>query len=112
MVEEDDFVLSEMNQRRDVSTQCTEDQFEEVINFFEEAVQAKQPFPTVDSPIISYAEMEASFDGVVEENVRKFAKDIYEHWKSRRMQAGNRPFGDVVNEIGELAQSLIAALNH
>src|SRR5439155_10488282 len=27
-------------------------------------------------------------------------------------QAGNRPFGDVVNEIGELAQSLIAALNH
>lgn len=96
MVEEDDFALREINQRRDASTQCTEDQFEEVMNFFEETVLAKQPFPTVDSPIISYAEMEASFDGIVEENVRNFAKDIYEHWKTRRMEAGNRPLQPVL----------------
>ena len=62
------------------------------MNFFEETAQAKQPFAAVDSPsVISYAEMEASFDAVVEENLRKFAKDVYEYWKSRRMQAGNWP---------------------
>jgi len=96
LVEEDDVALRVMNQRRDACTQCTEDQFEEVMNFFEETAQAKQPFAVVDSPsIISYAEMEASFD-VVEETVRKFAKDIYEHWKSRRTQAGNRPLQPVL----------------
>jgi enhancer of polycomb-like protein len=62
------------------------------MNFFEETAQAKQPFAAVDNPpVLSYAEMEESFDAAVDEGIKKFAKDIYDHWKSRRIKAGNRP---------------------
>lgn len=62
------------------------------MNFFEETAQAKQPFASVDSPpVISYPEMEQSFDGLIEEKAKRFAKDIYEHWKSRRSMLGNQP---------------------
>lgn len=92
MVEEDDVFLKAMNQRRDASNQCTEDQFEEVISFFEETTQLKQPYAAVDNPpVLAYSEMQECMDNdAVEDSVKRFAKDIYEHWKSRRIRAGNR----------------------
>ncbi|KAF9884355.1 Enhancer of polycomb-like protein 1 [Aspergillus nanangensis] len=91
MTEEDDVFLKIMNQKRGASSRCTEDQFEEVMNFFEETAQAKQPFAAVDSPpVLSFSEFEDSMDGAVEEYVKEFAKDVYEHWKSQRMNTGNR----------------------
>lgn len=60
--------------------------------FFEETAQLIQPFAAVDHPpVISYAEMEASFDNLVDEVNRRLAPDIYEHWKARRTKLGNRP---------------------
>ncbi|OJD26764.1 hypothetical protein ACJ73_01853 [Blastomyces percursus] len=92
LAEEDDVALKIMNQKKDASTQCTEDQFEEFMAFFEETAQTKQPFASVDSPpVLPYSEMENSFDGLVDENIRRFAKDIYEHWKTRRTKSGNHP---------------------
>jgi enhancer of polycomb-like protein len=92
MVEEDIVFLKIMNQKRDASIQCTVDQFEEVMNFFEETAQLRQPFAAVDNPpALSYSEMEESFDVVVEDSVKRFAKDIYEHWKSRRIKNDNHP---------------------
>ncbi|EDN04564.1 predicted protein [Histoplasma mississippiense (nom. inval.)] len=92
LVEEDDVALKIMNQKKGASTQCTEDQFEEFMAFFEETAQTKQPFASVDSPpVLSYSEMEHCFDGLVDENARRFARDIYEHWKSRRTKCVNRP---------------------
>lgn len=92
MVEEDDEYLKSLNQKLGPGNQCTEDQFEEVMNFFEETAQTKQPFAAVDNPpVLAYSEMEDSFDAAVEDSVRRFAKDIYEHWKYRRTQSGNRP---------------------
>lgn len=92
MTEEDDVFLKIMNQKRDASQpSCTEDQFEEVMNFFEETTQTKQPFAAVDNPpVLSFADMQDSMDAAVEDSVKQFAKDIYEHWKSRRMAAGNK----------------------
>ncbi|KAK2764888.1 Enhancer of polycomb-like protein 1 [Arachnomyces sp. PD_36] len=93
MVEEDDVALKKLNQQRDSSSQCTENQFEELMYFFEETAHAKQPFAAVDNPpVVSYAEMESSFDdGTVEDATKKFGKDVYEHWKVRRTKTGNRP---------------------
>lgn len=92
MNEEDVVFLKSLNQRKTASTQCTEDQFEEVMNFFEETAQAKQPYAAVDSPpVLSYEEIESSFDENIDEAARIFAKDIYEHWKRQRLEAGNRP---------------------
>lgn len=88
--EEDDKFLKAFNNKRNASTQCSEDQFEEIMNFFEETAQTKQPYAAVDSPpVLTYDEIESSFDENIDESARLFAKDIYEHWKSRRLEAGN-----------------------
>ncbi|EGD96342.1 histone acetyltransferase complex component Epl1 [Trichophyton tonsurans CBS 112818] len=92
LVEEDDVALKIMNQKRDASTQCTENQFEEVMSFFEETAQAKQPFAAVDNPpVVSYPEMEECFDGMIHDKLRPFVREIYESWKLRRTASGNRP---------------------
>ncbi|GIK06448.1 enhancer of polycomb-like protein 1 [Aspergillus viridinutans] len=92
MTEEDDVFLKILNEKREPSNRITEDQFEEVMYFFEETAQTKQPFAAVDSPpVLSFADMQDSTDATVEESVKRFAKDIYEHWKLRRIATGNHP---------------------
>ncbi len=91
MTSEDDAYLKSMNQK-DPSAQCSEDQFEELMNFFEETSQLKQPYAAVDNPpVISYDEMEGSFNNAIDESARPLARGVYEHWKSRRLQRGNKP---------------------
>ncbi|KAI9762362.1 MAG: hypothetical protein M4579_000512 [Chaenotheca gracillima] len=86
---EDDEFLKQMNQSS--SAQCSEDQFEELCDFFEQTARSKQPFAAVDNaPALSFEEMEAAFDDSVDENARPFAKDVYEHWKTERMNNDNR----------------------
>ncbi|OOQ87466.1 Enhancer of polycomb-like protein 1 [Penicillium brasilianum] len=92
MNEEDDAWLKNYNSKRDASSQCSEDDFEATMNFFEETAQTKQPFAAVDSPpVLSFADMAESMDAAVEESVKRFAKDIYEHWKVRRLATENLP---------------------
>lgn len=91
MNEEDEVFFKYLNKKRNASTQCSEDQFEEVMSFFEGTAQAKQPYAAVDSPpVLTYEEMEDSFDENIDDLERTFARDIYEHWKRRRLAAGNR----------------------
>ncbi|CAG8896459.1 unnamed protein product [Penicillium egyptiacum] len=91
MTEEDDVFLKIMNQKRDPSAgRCTEDIFEEVMNFFEETAQMKQPYASIDNPpVLSFAEMQDMMDATLEDPMKIFAKEIYEHWKSRRMAVQN-----------------------
>ena len=91
LTDDDGAYLQSMNAKRSASTQCSEDLFEEMMNFFEETAQAKQPFAAVDNPpVVTCEEMESAFDENFDDAARTFAKDIYEHWKSRRLKAGNR----------------------
>ena len=91
LTDEDDAYLKSVNVKRSASSLCSEDQFEETMNFFEETAQAKQPFAAVDNPpVVPYEEMESAFDENMDDAARTFAKEIYEHWKSRRLKAGNR----------------------
>ena len=97
MTEADGKFFKELNdrlgQRKGASTQCSEDQFEEVMNFFEEATKTQQPFSSVGEPppVLALEEMTDAFDENIEEPARAFAKDIYEHWKFLRTQNGNTP---------------------
>ncbi|KAJ5127614.1 Enhancer of polycomb-like protein 1 [Penicillium atrosanguineum] len=92
MTEEDDVFLKIFNSKRDPSQQCSEDDFEATMNFFEETAQTKQPYAAVDSPpVLSFTDMEEAMDAAVEESVKRFAKDIYEHWKLRRLETENHP---------------------
>lgn len=91
MDEEDDSFLKLVNKKRNASTQCSENLFEEVMHCFEETAQTQQPFAAVDSPpVLSYDEIEMSMDDYLDENARTFTKVIYEHWKTRRLEAGNK----------------------
>jgi len=90
MTAEDEAFLKSLNEKRS-SPQCSEDQFEQVMYFFEETAQAKQPFAAVDNPpVLSYEEMESAFDETIDETCREFAQDIYEHWKAERLKHENR----------------------
>ena len=97
MTEEDDKFLKQLNgkspQKKHASTQCTEDQFEEVMNFFEETAKAHQPFSSVGEapPVLSWEDMQNAFDENIDEAARTFAHDIYPHWKACRETNGNAP---------------------
>jgi enhancer of polycomb-like protein len=92
MTEEDDVFLKIMNEKRDPANRCTENQFEEVMHFFEETAQTKQPFAAVDNPpVLNFSEiLQDGMDAAVEDSVKRFAKDVYEHWKSTRTEIGNQ----------------------
>jgi len=93
MTDEDDACLKLVNEKRNrnASTQCSEDQFEEVMNFFEETAKTKQPFAAVDNPpVVAWDEIKNSFDESFDDDMRSFAKDIYEHWRVRRLKSGNQ----------------------
>ena len=50
----------------------------------------KQPYAAVDNPpVLAFDEFQTALEEDAEASVRAFAKDIYEHWKARRLQAGN-----------------------
>ena len=93
MDEEDEIALKQINvQLPETVKQCSEDHFEDVIAFFEETAQNKQPFAAVDSPpVLPLEELEEQYDNTVPPHVRIYAKFIYEHWKARRTATGNRP---------------------
>jgi enhancer of polycomb-like protein len=60
------------------------------MQFFEDTSSLKQPYASVDNaPVLSFNEMEASFDETIDDTARLFAKDIYEHWKQRRLAKQN-----------------------
>ena len=91
MDEEDDIALKQINAGLPKGeSECTEDLFEEVMNFFEETAQNKQPFAAVDSPpVLPLDELEEQFDDTINPEIRTYAKFVYEHWRSRRTSTGN-----------------------
>lgn len=91
MTSEDFAFLKAYNQKKSKGQQCSENDLEEAIYFFEETTSTKQPYAAVDnSPVLAYEELEAEFDETISESARRFAKDIYPHWKNQRLLRGNR----------------------
>jgi enhancer of polycomb-like protein len=97
MNDDDVDVLSKLNEGKDVNgqprkdklSQCSEDTFEEVMNFFEETSSRLQPFANVDNaPFLTLEEMERSVDDTVSAEAQKWLKHIYQYWVSKK---GNRP---------------------
>ena len=72
--------------------ECSEAWFEQLMTSFEETSAARQPFASVDHPpVLPFEELAAAFDDeVVDEGARSFAREIYEHWKSRRAERGDQ----------------------
>ena len=94
MNDEDDAFLGSLNQKKSASARCSENDFEEVMDFFEQISRSRQPFAIVDNaPVIGCEEMcrTPEFYEAVNENARSFAAEVYEHWKQKRIKRGNKP---------------------
>lgn len=92
MTLEDEVFLKKLNSKSKKAGHCSEDQFEIVMHTFEEISMLKQPFAAVDNaPVLSLEDLVAAFDDEVETSTRVFAKDVYPHWKARRIESQNHP---------------------
>lgn len=92
MDEEDEAGLTRINAKiKDGSSHLTEDQFEEVMSFFEETARNRQPFSAVDNPpVLTLQDFEEQIDDTVEPSVKTWAKAVYDHWKDRRTANNNQ----------------------
>jgi enhancer of polycomb-like protein len=92
MDEDDELALKLINTRLPAGqTAITEDAFEKVMTFFEEAAQIKQPYAAVDSPpVLALEELEEHFDDTHDAEVRSYTKIVYDHWVVRRSSNSNR----------------------
>jgi enhancer of polycomb-like protein len=92
MDEEDELALKLINAKFQAGqVAVSEDAFEKVMTFFEEAAQIKQPYAAVDSPpVLALEELEEHFDDTHDAEVRLYTKVIYDHWVARRSSNSNR----------------------
>ena len=88
MTTEDDAFLRHFNQKRS-SGKCSEDDFERIMEAFEDTAAEQAPFASIDNTVIPFETMQLALKQQVLPKVQVFAKDIYEYWKLRRQESGN-----------------------
>lgn len=91
MTEDDDAFLKSYNQKRATPAQLSEDDFERIMEIFEETAHFKAPFASIDQTIVPYDDMVAGLQQLDSAKVMPHAKELYEYWKSRRQALSNRP---------------------
>lgn len=89
MTTEDDVLLKGYNKKKSAQQQLSEDDFEKLMELFEETAETQAPFASVDNTVVSFDAMKESMKERGEEKVPVYGKDIYEYWKSRRQDSGN-----------------------
>jgi enhancer of polycomb-like protein len=91
MTTEDDAFLRAYNQKRPVGSKCSEDDFEKIMEVYEETAEVQAPFASVDGTVIPYDVMRSALKQQVDEKIQEFAKDVYDHWRASRQKSGNHP---------------------
>lgn len=91
MTEDDDAFLKSYNQKRAASAHLSEDNFEKIMDVFEETSYIKAPFASIDQTIVPYDDMLQGLRDLDEPKILLHAKEIYEYWKSRRQALNNQP---------------------
>lgn len=91
MTEEDDVFLKSFNGKRPPAQQLSEDDFEKIMESFEETASYLTPFAAVDKSIAPYSDMVPGLNNLdCACKGLPHAKELYEYWKQRR-QACNGP---------------------
>ncbi|KUJ20211.1 putative enhancer of polycomb-like protein 1 [Mollisia scopiformis] len=91
MTSEDDTFLKAYNHKKSAGTRCSEDDFEKIMEVFEDTAADQVPYASLDGTVISFDGMKMSIKQQIHEKAHPFAKDIYEHWRICRQNAGNHP---------------------
>lgn len=89
MTTEDDEFLKQYNSKRAAADSLSEDEFERIMDVFEETATAQTPFASVDNTVAPYDTMVPSLNQLGLAHIMPHAKAIYEYWKSRRLECGN-----------------------
>ncbi|KAK2000394.1 hypothetical protein LX36DRAFT_572346 [Colletotrichum falcatum] len=92
MTAEDDEFLKQYNStKKTVASQLSEDDFERIMEVFEETASEQTPFASIDNTVVGYDLMVPSLASLGGNKLMAHAKNVYEHWKSRRQALGNKP---------------------
>jgi enhancer of polycomb-like protein len=91
MTEEDEAFLKSYNQKRAATAQLSEDDFERIMEVFEDTSYIKAPFASIDQTIVPYDDMLQGLQDLEKSKIMPHAKEIYEYWKSRRQALNNQP---------------------
>ncbi|PKS05363.1 hypothetical protein jhhlp_008737 [Lomentospora prolificans] len=89
MTTEDDEFLKQYNSKKAAAEVMSEDDFERIMDVFEETASAQTPFASVDNTVVAYDAMVPSLNSLASSQIIPHAKAIYEYWKSRRVECGN-----------------------
>ncbi|KAI1261312.1 peptidase M22, glycoprotease [Xylariaceae sp. FL1019] len=91
MTTEDDEFLTAHNAKKPGSTHLSEDDFERIMEIFEETAAESAPFADVDNTFVSYEVMANTMRHHVSPHIiDAHAKPVYEHWRHRRQETGNK----------------------
>ncbi len=88
MTEDDGVFLKSYNQKKPVTAQLSDDDFEQIMDVFEDTASISTPFASVDQTVVPYDLMVPGLHQLESEKVMPHAKDIYEYWKSVRQTKG------------------------
>lgn len=91
MTMEDDTFLREYNSKPPTSGSLSEDDFEHIMEVFEDTAAEQTPFASVDNTVVQYEMMAPGLSHFGSQSILQHAKAIYEYWKSRRQEMGNKP---------------------
>lgn len=92
MTTEDDEFLKSYNSNPPAGAGAlSEDDFERIMEVFEDTATEQTPFAAVDNTVVSYDMMVPGLNQLGSTNILLHAKQIYEYWKSKRQEEGNKP---------------------
>ena len=89
---EDDKYLGKLNSTRKSSLPpITEDDFETIMDLYENAIQQTQPYLSMDvMNILPFEELEHAFDEALDANLKAVAKSVYSYWKEQKIARAGR----------------------
>ncbi|KAI1754457.1 enhancer of polycomb-like-domain-containing protein [Xylaria castorea] len=88
---EDDEFLKNHNSKRPANAHLSENDFERIMEVFEDTAAESAPYAEVDNTSIPYELMSPAINHHIREKVvQAHAKAIYEYWRSRRQAVGNK----------------------
>jgi enhancer of polycomb-like protein len=91
MTTEDDAYLQGYNADPPAAGTLSEDDFERIMEVFEDTAAEQTPFASVDNTVVAYATMVPALNHLNSSSIMQHAKAVYEYWKSRRQEMGNKP---------------------
>ncbi|KAM0435117.1 hypothetical protein ACHAPT_003206 [Fusarium lateritium] len=91
MTTEDDEFLKQYNSKTPAAGALSEDDFERIMEVFEDTAAEQTPFASVDNTVAAYDMMVPALNHLGSPVFMHHAKPVYEYWKSRRLEASNKP---------------------